>query len=361
MSNVIELPNREPIHDQASLWIARLDRELSAAEQQELQRWLHQNPEHKAVLFEMAALWDKMDSLTRLAGLFQPPIAHKSHRMSYFYGAAAASMILAILFTLFNVDQLAPAPLQASHITNPMDDFADKTYFTPIGEHTEVNLPDGSLLSLNTNSRVKVTYTTEQRVFLLEQGEINIKVAHNKDRPLSVIANNKVVQAVGTAFNVRIYKNSDVELIVTEGKVLVAEHEALAINSEPASHKHLAVKDISTKTFRDGAMAVSKGEKIVFSAKSAKVEKIAEPDIAAELGWREGNLVFRGETLEQALGEISRYSAIEFEVPDERIKQTRIAGLFRAGDVDGLLQTLDQNFDIQSTTLPGNKVRLSAR
>ncbi|HSX83757.1 MAG TPA: DUF4880 domain-containing protein, partial [Cellvibrio sp.] len=73
MSNIIDFPNHEQIHDQASLWIARMDRELSVQEEQELAQWLAANEQHRAVFFEMAELWDKMDSLARLADLFQAP------------------------------------------------------------------------------------------------------------------------------------------------------------------------------------------------------------------------------------------------------------------------------------------------
>ena len=44
--------------------------------------------------------------------------------------------------------------------------------------------------------------------------------------------------------------------------------------------------------------------------------------------------------------EIGRYTTVEFVILDDDLKRVRIAGLFRAGDVDGLLATLRENFDI---------------
>ena len=95
MSNVVDLPNREQIYIEASLWIAKLDRELNDEERRQLQRWLHQHKEHTRVLMEMAALWDKMDSLARLADLFQPPAAKS--KFNWRYGAVAASLAIALL------------------------------------------------------------------------------------------------------------------------------------------------------------------------------------------------------------------------------------------------------------------------
>ncbi|MES2674223.1 MAG: FecR domain-containing protein [Pseudomonadota bacterium] len=349
MSNIIELPSKEQINEQASQWIAKLDRNLTATEQQKLQHWLQQNDEHRAVFFEMAKLWDKMDSLARLADLFQPPATQKARRLPYFYGAAAASFVFSIMIILLHLGGEHTQPILALFNTTPL--LSDDTYQTSVGEHSSKILSDGSRLVLNTNSRVKVKYTAEQRLFLLEQGEINIEVAHNKSRPLNVVARDKIVQAIGTAFNVRIMNDKEIQLIVTDGKVLVGKRDQQLQN----------VEHLKTRRLSQDAMAVSKGEKVMLGSKQENVAKVAAADLDAELSWREGNIIFRGETLEQALIEISRYTSIEFEILDNEIKHERIAGLFKAGDVSGLLQTLDQNFNIHNEHVGNNKIRLRAR
>lgn len=351
MSNIIELPNKDHIYEQASQWIAKLDRHLTASEQQKLQQWLQQNDEHRAVFFEMAKLWDKMDSLARLADLFQPPATQKARRLPYFYGAAAASFVFGIMIALLHAGGEHTKPVLAFFNTTPPQLLIDDTYQTSIGEHSSKILSDGSHLVLNTNSRVKVKYTAEQRLFLLEQGEINIEATHDKNRPLSVMARDKIVQAIGTAFNVRIINDNEVELIVTDGKVLVGKRDQQLQNFE-----HL-----KTRRLPQDSMAVSKGEKVMLGAHRENIAKVAVADLDAELSWRQGNIIFRGETLEQALIEISRYTSIEFEIVDNEIKHERIAGLFKAGDVSGLLQMLDQNFNIHNERMANNKIRLTAR
>lgn len=346
MSNIIEFPNRETIYDQASLWIARMDRELTAAEQQELAQWLAASEQHRSVLFEMAELWDKMDSLARLADLFQAPA--KPVRQPRFYGAIAASVAFLAVVIGWN---LAPQmPTQLLSLLPFQVLVVDGVYETAVGEHSNVNLPDGSQLVLNTNSRVTVKYSDEHRLFLLERGEINIEVAHDKNRPLSVMAGNKVVQAVGTAFNVRLQTDNQVALLVTDGKVLVAQ------KTIPQT-----IDKIIAERLPATALAVSKGEKITLGAERETIAKVDDNEIVAKLSWRQGNLVFRGETLEEALVEINRYTSVQFEVADESIKQERIAGLFKAGDVDGLLAALEQNFNIHNQRLGSNKIRLSAK
>jgi len=347
MSNVVELPNREQIYIEASLWIAKLDRELSEEERRQLQRWLHQHKEHARVLMEMAALWDKMDSLARLADLFQPPAAKSRHYWRY--GAVAASLVIALLGTgLWTQGKHLDEKLATTEVV-ATGQMAEGIYETAVGEQSSVNLPDGSQLVLNTNSRVHMKYTAEQRLFVLERGEINIEVAHNKQRPLSVIAGDKMVQAVGTAFNVRIHNAQEVALLVTDGKVLVAEHQ------KPEPIDQIKAQRLTTK-----ALAVSKNEKILLGAPKANIAHVNDAEIGAELSWRRGNIVFSGETLEQALSEISRYTSVEFEVDNSDLKRKRIAGMFKTGDIEGLLQSLEQNFNIHSEHLGSNKVRLSA-
>jgi len=68
--------------------------------------------------------------------------------------------------------------------------------------------------------------------------------------------------------------------------------------------------------------------------------------VAVKLSWRKGNLIFRGESLEEAVREVERYTPVEFVFLDQDLKKIRVAGLFKAGDVRGLLATLRENFDI---------------
>ena len=336
MSKVVEFSNKEQIHEQASLWIARLDRGLSEEEQQSLADWVRQSREHRRVLFEMAALWDRMDSLARLADLFDAPQRAKP-RVRVYLTMAASVMLTALAFA-WSWTYLAGRPA-----------LMDKHYETAIGEHSTIDLPDGSLLVLNTNTRVTVSYEPDYRLFILERGEINIDVAHDNARPLSVMAGDRVVQAVGTAFNVKIFNEREVELLVTDGKVRVAKRPAAPTDIHAPAR--LAETD----------MAVAKGEKVVLGSAQETIAQVAEADIAAQLSWRQGNLIFRGESLEQALAEITRYTSVEFEVMDEQIRHARIAGLFKAGDVDGLLATLTRNFNIESERLDDNKILLRAR
>jgi transmembrane sensor len=331
---------------EASDWIAKLDRSLTPAETEALQLWLAQSPEHRATLLEVAALWDKMDTLQRLADLF--PQAEKTARPQWQHWGLAASvaMVAALLTFWWQPELLTPSASATSAIVS-----TQSSYQTRIGETNTIELPDQSKLVLNTNSFVVVKYSAKARIIDLQRGEILIDVAHDTSRPLSVLAGGKIIQAVGTAFNVQV-RDSQVELIVTDGKVRV----------ETALTEMIADEHRLANRLPESALAISKGEKVDLDAsgqQAEKVQKMDAVDIAASLSWRSGNLIFRGESLAEAVAEISRYTDIQFELADDaKLKDIHVAGMFKTGDVNGLLAVFKSNFNISHERLSRDKILL---
>lgn len=342
MSNVVQLSTKDAIDSRAAEWIARLDRGLTSAEEQQLQLWLNEKEAHREALLAMAELWDKMDDLSRLASLFERPPRPQAERSYFRSPAALAACFVAITVAVFLSVSLGMRG-QADH------SLVESYYQTSVGKRSVIDLPDTSRLILNTDTLVKVEYSAARRLLILERGEIHIDVAHNKARPLSVVVQDKVIEAVGTAFNVKVTNPSEVELIVTDGTVRVAQglpkgdyaRAAQAFDEQPQNAK-----------------VVVEGEKLLLGSEDFAVQKLPVADLTAQLSWRDGNLVFRGETLAEALIEISRYTSTTFEIADAELRQVRIAGLFKAGDVNGLLTALKQNFQIKHERVD-NKIVLS--
>ncbi|PAJ72134.1 hypothetical protein CJF42_22840 [Pseudoalteromonas sp. NBT06-2] len=353
MSNIHQLHSSEQAKqeelrlEQASDWIAKLDRELTCVEKSEFKYWLAQDNENIKLLLEIAQMWDKMDDLSRLSDLF--PQEQLKKKSTPWFVAMAASFVVAISFYLMNGIAIF-SPLSET-ITSQVV-VMKASYQTNVGESNTINLPDNSKLVLNTNSFAQVKYTQNARLIELQRGEIHIDVAHDKSRPLSVLANGKIIQAVGTAFNVQV--NSDlVELIVTDGKVLVAKKRNISLNSDTEQ---------IAKRLPKTSMVISKGEKVELDLTSQSLEKVVKIkpiDIAVKLSWRRGNLIFRGESLTDAMAEISRYTDIEFELADdEQLRNVQVAGMFKTGDVTGLLNVLRKNFDISFEKVSKDKIIL---
>jgi transmembrane sensor len=250
MSNVYQLNSEDQRIEQASEWIAKIDRGLLQAEKTDFEQWLSKDKRNLNMLMDMAKMWDKMDALSQLSEIF-PHSPANSHWLSRSKFTIAASIVLVSLLSigLFNTEQFL------NDATPHQQLVSQNIYSTDVGEHATFYLQDKTKVVLNTDSKVKVTYTDKQRLFELLQGELHVTVAHNQSLPLNVYAGSKIIQAVGTAFNVEL-RDHQVELIVTDGKVLVADQNE-AINDP------LALQNVHLPT---SSLAVSKGQKVELGA-----------------------------------------------------------------------------------------------
>ena len=347
MSNVRELPRPNRTHDEAGTWIARIDRGLTATERQVLGEWLAADPDNERMFLQMARLWDRMDVLSHLADV-SPAGPRTPARLPRLWATAATVTLVAALGVWLSLLNLSQEEMGEGAVSAHLS-----TYQTEIGQQASYELPDSTRLILNTDTLVRIEYADSYRLLTLERGEIHVAVAPDRDRPLSVVVGGKIVRAVGTEFNVEITSDQKVELVVTDGVVMVG----VVDSNVPAadSGKPLALARLP--------LLVAAGESMLIDTNHDELDKVEtktlkDEDIAVKLSWREGNVIFRGEPLEEALAEIGRYTAVEFVFLDESSKKVRIAGLFKAGDVEGLLLALRQNFNITYERVGDDKVLL---
>ncbi|MEJ1961535.1 MAG: FecR domain-containing protein [Gammaproteobacteria bacterium] len=200
-----------------------------------------------------------------------------------------------------------------------------RSYETQVGDQQQVTLDDGTTLTLNTNTRVRVQYSAERRKILLDRGEILLSVAHDASRPLEVIAAGVVSRAVGTKFSVRLHEDASVETVVTEGRVLVlGQRNVLGMPMEP---KPLAPTLVA-------------GEHAVVNAKSTQVSHLTAQEMKGLLMWTTGRIVFQREKLSTVVRELNRYNVRQLTIRDARISETRIGGGFETSHADAYAQDL---------------------
>src|SRR3546814_4545928 len=77
-------------------------------------------------------------------------------------------------------------------------------YRTGIGEQRTFELADGSKVTLNTATEIRVDYRARGRIDRLVRGQAHLDVAHAPDRPLSVLVVGLKVTAHSTSFAVRL-------------------------------------------------------------------------------------------------------------------------------------------------------------
>ena len=345
MSNVVPISAEDSRLEAASRWVLKLDDGLTAETEAGLKAWLAEDPRHSAAFLEVAKAWDKLDSLSRLAELF--PIHSEPSRplrpavwgRPRVWAATAGMLLLTAVVGYFmsgagsggTVDARSPAAVAAS-------------YETAVGEQKTVLLPDGSELVMNTNSRLRVAYTDGARVLHLVRGELHVAVAPDPARPFSVVAGDRIVQALGTEFSVQITERNLVEILVTEGKVVVGVQPVR--HRSPSGPDEPQPLEIPPVLAQSEGNTVDAGQTLVLGVPDETVTALSADEIEVELSWKKGRLIFKSLPLAEALAEVERYTTVEFVLLDEELRTQKLSGRFRAGDVDTLLALLEANFRI---------------
>lgn len=350
MSKVTQFNSKEEIQEQACLWVSRMDRGCSAQEKRDMIVWVNQSNSHREILMKMASLWDDLSVLNELSALFPLEKASKRANGRFRNFSLAASLLLMVLMGGSLMTDINFAPLLSFNImaTDKVELFSTK-----VGEQASFSMNDGTSIQLNTNSIVEVAYTSNQRHLRLIQGEAKFDVAKDTTRPFTVTAGEKSFTALGTIFNIQKNSDQDIELLVSEGKVLITKSFEV-IKSISDNIGALKLDELP-------GVLVKSGEKAVIDNSTLNpVKKVSLVQVQRDLAWQQGMLIFEGEPLAQALKEISRYSNTHFDIIDDKLAQLIIAGYFKADDIDGLLQSLSLNFNIYHQKTSTGSIRLSS-
>ena len=279
-----ETDTQNQIVDTAALWLVECAEGLSLERQREFEAWQRQDPRHAAAVRKLQWGQSLLQKLPGVRDQLEPaptmPTARTAaipfprprwHRTL----AACAAVLLVGLLAWWQWPQAVP----------PAENYACAS-----GGYQRVLLRDGSVLELNENSSVRVTFTAEVRRVTLQTGEAHFRVAKDSRRPFVVAAGDVAVRAVGTAFLVRVDPAS-VNLLVTEGRVAVTESNPAAARigaGDPAASDGPHLVDVSageqTKIPRH-THPDRRGEKPAIERPTAAAIRLA-------LSWQEKRLVF---------------------------------------------------------------------
>lgn len=216
------------------------------------------------------------------------------------------------------------------------------TYATRIGEQRTFRLDDGSVIALNTQSRVAVNFTRSVREVQLLDGEAMFSVEHDATRPFRVLSGDATVQAIGTQFNVYHSARSTTVLVV-EGTVQVSANSPAAMTSPPTAEAAVASGHSPSAV---ASLRVSAGEQADVLA--GHVQKKAQPDLQNMIAWRERKLIFHDKPLTQVVAEFNRYNSVRFEIGPNVVDEP-LSGVFVADRPESLALFLQRvgSVDIQ--------------
>lgn len=207
-------------------------------------------------------------------------------------------------------------------------------YITALGEQRSITLEDGSVVELNSQSRLRTHFKQELRAIELLEGEAIFRVSKDPNRPFRVRTGATDIVAIGTAFNV---KSNDARTVVTvlEGRVRVNQREAA---ERSAARSAQAVSEFE--------LAV--GDQLIL-AKAQPAIRVSLRDTEKVTSWTERRLIFEDTPLSTVAAEFARYSSHAIRIDDARVGERKINGIFDATDPASLVDFLsaDETLDIR--------------
>ncbi|MFC5623986.1 FecR family protein [Algoriphagus winogradskyi] len=190
------------------------------------------------------------------------------------------------------------------------------TRSNPAGVKSKFQLPDGSMVSLNSESSIVYAedFAVNRNLELI--GEAYINVAKDSLHPFVVKSLGLNTEALGTIFNVKAYENeSKVEVLLVEGKVRVNHSQS------------------------NEAFILEPGEKAVLATEQDVFEK-KKGDITRETQWTSGVLEFRNFPFEDIFKNLERWYGVKFEVKGN-INKAKGVGKFQEGEtLENVLEVL---------------------
>jgi transmembrane sensor len=322
------------IEDEAGRWLARRDSgNWSAGDEHSFERWMNESMAHSVAYWRLQDAWEEALRLRALGAGVQseePPPPGQWNLSPFFAQRVEFSDRKQRPFR-FRVRALAAsvALLVAVGAAGYLW-FSAQSFQTPVGGVALLPIEDGSKITLNTDSRIKVAISETERRINLTHGEAFFEVAKDPARPFVVQAGDKRVIAIGTSFSVRRDigdGRNDMEVIVTEG----------AVRIESASGKHA---EVLTQPLTAGSIARTTGGKLVVQHKETR-------EAEESLSWRSGVLVFRNTTLADAATEFNRYNARKIVIDDSAAAALTIAGSFRSTSVDSFVEIIEKGYPVR--------------
>ncbi len=333
------------IEREAAAWLLRRDRGLTAAEQDEFSQWLATDHGHGVCFARYRRDWDRLDQLAEWRPQHSPRpnpdlLAPPSKRVHWPLALAAAAAAFAIY-----VYVPWPRPTVAPNAALPA---------ASVALIEERALDDGSKIELNRGAALTVNFTPGERLVRLERGEAHFAVAKNPARPFIVDASGVRVRAVGTAFDVCV-GTAAVAVLVTEGRVQVNAHAALAGPAGPSRDTALSAPVPTTHELEAGQRTVVS---LAANGPPPRVVQLSAGEVERLLAWQPRLLDFTAKPLSDILAEFNRHNRVQLTIADPDLATLRISASFNSDNIEGFVRLLEASFGVRAERRGVNEIVL---
>ena len=306
----------------------RLSGEFSRADEGDLRAWLTADPRHATAFAEYLAIAETSAHAGAIGGFKQAANGERTAtaaypRRSWLIGAPAIAASLFAAFVFFGPARQTPAQ--------------PDTYATVRGETRDVTLPDGSVVTLNTDTVISFTANDTGRYAVLDSGEVFFDIARDEERPFVVEAGDIRATVLGTTFTIR--KDVD-ESIVRVLSGVVAVQSGADGRNEPG-------------------VRLAQGQQISVAATGAVSDvNPFDPGVAAT--WRHGYLYFDNTPLSHVVADLNRYFVPQIELENAALGDAPISGRIELESQDVAIRALSAALSLKASQEDADKIVLRA-
>lgn len=199
------------------------------------------------------------------------------------------------------------------------------TETTAYGEKKELTLPDGSMVTLNSNSTISFNNDWEdagiRQVTLIGEGYFKVarKLRNEEKVKFQVQAGNVTIEVVGTSFNVK-QRDEKVEVALEEGKV-------------------------NLKSDAKDEMELNPGELAQYSETKNQFEK-QKINTSIYTAWRDNQMIFESTPISQIVKDIRHLYGVEVVLEDQKLVNKEFTGVFPADDLDVLITSICKTYQL---------------
>ncbi|MCF6356593.1 MAG: FecR domain-containing protein [Draconibacterium sp.] len=314
-----------------------LNNEITSDEKTEVENWLNKSDRNRAEMEKCRKMLTKVDSYYK-AKSFNSNTAWKNvsskiypmqfkvvqrkkrkEKIAQFYKYAAILVVAILLGGVgYYIDFRNEMPLIFSQTVS-----AEKQVLN------EFVLPDGSVVTLNSNSKLKFPkhFADDVREVTII-GEAFFEVKPNPEKPFVINAGKTQIKVLGTSFNVSAYPETEtVEVVVATGKVLVTR-ESENLLSE------------------NNRIFLIPGEKGTLFVKSNRLEKSVNSNLNY-LAWKTNDLIFNETPLNEVVKCLEKVYHIEIQLVEPGLETLKLTAHFDKKPIDFVLNVVRLTFNLE--------------
>jgi transmembrane sensor len=377
----------EQVYQEACEWLVEFrSGDLDDAGRHRFDLWARKSPEHLAAYLEIAAIWSE--------GSVLDPNLKWDPRTLVAQAAADATNVVPLTDRSRTADASAVSDTRSEQAPDKLDvqqsrpakssrpwfriaasivavglivgttiwyqNFRMPIYATTFGEQRSITLTDGSVIDINSHSKIRVRYSAQERDVDLLEGQALFHVAKNPTRPFFVSSATTQVRAVGTEFDV--YQKHDGTVVsVLEGRVAVLLRSDAGVGETtdlpqvtPAHQGESGARNPASRA--NEPIVLAAGEQVLVT--TTAMQKADHPNIAIATSWTQRQLEFESASLSEVAEEFNRYNERQLVIEDPTLYDFHISGVFSSSDPASFVRFLRERPGVRVTET-ASEIRVS--